>query len=122
MGGSIAGRGVVIHETFDHGAGEGCDAAGSSGTRYATCVIGVADDAIVIGNPTVTVDTNFEDVDCDAATTADTTADTTVDTNSFSTGGTPVTIFSPFTGSDQESRSFASSLQVSFLLLVIVLV
>ena len=63
---TIAGRGVVVHQTNDHGDGFGCDQAGSSGSRYAICTIGIADDAMTIPTPTVSINNNFDSQDCAA--------------------------------------------------------
>ena len=38
---SLLGRAVILHASFDHGAGYGCDQAGSAGARMMSCVIGV---------------------------------------------------------------------------------
>ena len=38
---ALLGRAVILHASFDHGTGLGCDQAGTSGVRYMACVIGV---------------------------------------------------------------------------------
>jgi len=63
---TIAGRGVVVHQTNDHGDGNGCDQAGSSGSRYAICTIGIADAALTIPTPTISINNDFNSQDCTA--------------------------------------------------------
>ena len=61
----LVGHGVVLHQDLDHGSGQNCDTAtGSAGSRFATCVIGVAEDDIVVPVPTVTINNKFVNVPC----------------------------------------------------------
>jgi len=64
--GDTLGRGIVVHELFDHGSGYNCSATGNSGNRFAACVIGFANSSIVIPDipSTVSLNNNFENVDC----------------------------------------------------------
>ena len=61
---SLAGHGMVVHATFDHGDGINCDQAGNSGSRYATCVIGVVADSFVIPSPPISINNDFSFADC----------------------------------------------------------
>merc|ERR1712032_1675636 len=63
--GSIAGRGIVVHEGADNGNGFACGSSGNSGSRYAICVIGVASDDITVPSPPIFVDNSFEANDCE---------------------------------------------------------
>jgi len=46
----LIGRGIILHSGFDHGNGATCDQAGSSGSRYLTGVIGIANPGIYATN------------------------------------------------------------------------
>merc|ERR1712137_146382 len=122
---AITGRAVVLHETFDHGSGNGCDAAGSSGSRYAFGVIGVASDDISVPNPPIVVDTAFEDVTCVEPSTYTSLTFSYESPTSYSPvtfSGTTLSTFSSFTVSDYSSPSSSSSLFFGFLLSVFGLV
>lgn len=57
---SIIGRAVIVHASFDHGAGYGCDQAGTSGARQLACVIGYANNtAITPPTSPITTSTSF---------------------------------------------------------------
>jgi len=61
----IIGRGVVLHETLDHGNGIGCDPnTGNAGARWATCVIGVASDGQIVPDVPIQVSNDWEDEVC----------------------------------------------------------
>jgi len=49
----LIGRGIVLHSSFDHGAGASCDQGGSSGARILVGVIGVANPAVFANNSNV---------------------------------------------------------------------
>ena len=62
---SIVGRGIIVHQTFDHGDGYGCNnATGDAGTRYGECVIGIAADTTNIPKVPIKIDNDWESVDC----------------------------------------------------------
>jgi len=62
----LIGKAVIVHEDFDHGAGEGCDDSGSAGARLMMGVIGVAHPETKA--PTfpddVEIDNEFRNEDC----------------------------------------------------------
>ena len=58
----LIGRAVVVHAGRDRGSGHGCDSAGSSGTKIAWGVIGIAHENSATYPPpviTATIDNNF---------------------------------------------------------------
>eukprot|EP00324_Dicrateria_rotunda_P002983 CAMPEP_0206154060 /NCGR_PEP_ID=MMETSP1474-20131121/1078_1 /ASSEMBLY_ACC=CAM_ASM_001110 /TAXON_ID=97495 /ORGANISM="Imantonia sp., Strain RCC918" /LENGTH=416 /DNA_ID=CAMNT_0053552101 /DNA_START=43 /DNA_END=1293 /DNA_ORIENTATION=- len=83
---SIVGRGIVVHQLVDSGAGAGC-VLGNSGSRYAIGTIGIADETLSIPNPPISINTNFVDQSCEIDYSSDystfdyTTIDTTRNVN-----------------------------------------
>merc|ERR1712224_1037729 len=76
---SIVGRGIVVHQLVDSGAG--C-VLGNSGSRYAIGTIGIADETLSIPNPPISINTNFVDQSCEIDYSTDyTTIDTTRNVN-----------------------------------------
>jgi len=47
----LLGRAVIVHQIEDHGAGAGCDQAGSAGKRVLQCVLGVANATAASSQP-----------------------------------------------------------------------
>jgi len=61
---AVIGRAIIVHSTFDHGSGAGCDQAGGSGVRYLACVIGISTTSVPNIPVTVTINSTYENVDC----------------------------------------------------------
>jgi hypothetical protein len=55
---------VAIHSSNDHGAGYGCDQAGTSGKRIMVGVIGLANPATVVTSVPIAVSHAFANEDC----------------------------------------------------------
>eukprot|EP01088_Endostelium_zonatum_P006081 TRINITY_DN18191_c0_g1_i1.p1 TRINITY_DN18191_c0_g1~~TRINITY_DN18191_c0_g1_i1.p1 ORF type:complete len:380 (+),score=73.51 TRINITY_DN18191_c0_g1_i1:51-1190(+) len=62
----LVGRAIVVHETFDHGRGSGCDQNGDAGSKILVGVIGIANpgtEHLVVPNH-VHINRTYVDVKC----------------------------------------------------------
>jgi len=61
---SLLGRAVVVHAEIDHGAGAGCDQAGTSGKRVMIGVIGKMNLATVVADVPIAVNNTYVNIAC----------------------------------------------------------
>jgi len=108
---AIVGRGVAVHELIDNGNGRGCGPTGNSGFRYATCVIGVASDDIVVPSTPIFVDIGFFDRDCEISDSIFSSYSfVTSDEYTFSPGtDSPLPPLSPSSSSSSDDDDSSSS-------------